>query len=113
MDVGALPDLGRLDHGALKALVVAQRESLDSRTQQVEHQMLDRCFPKCPLKNKWTLHVSVVDSKAVLLVPIIMEATYPRRYHRVSFEVAVTKEKNPARWNRKLTAAFSASAPML
>ena len=37
MDVGALPELDRLDNEALKALVVAQRESLDSHTQQVEH----------------------------------------------------------------------------
>ena len=27
--------------------------------------------------------------------------------------MAATKEENPARWNRKLTAAFSASAPTL
>ena len=37
MDVTALPDLDQLDHEALKALVVAQRDSLDSHTQQVEH----------------------------------------------------------------------------
>jgi transposase len=37
MDVAALPDLDQLDNEALKALVVAQRESLDSHTQQVEH----------------------------------------------------------------------------
>ncbi len=37
MDVTALPDLDRLDNEALKALVVAQRESLDSHSQQVEH----------------------------------------------------------------------------
>ena len=37
MDAGALPDLDRLDLEAFKALVVAQRESLDSHTQQVEH----------------------------------------------------------------------------
>jgi len=37
MDVVALPDLDQLDIEALKALVVAQCESLDSHTQQVEH----------------------------------------------------------------------------
>jgi transposase len=37
MDVVALPDIDQLDIEALKALVVAQRESLDSHTQQVEH----------------------------------------------------------------------------
>jgi hypothetical protein len=33
----ALPDLDQLDIDALKALVIEQRESLDSHTQQVEH----------------------------------------------------------------------------
>jgi transposase len=37
MDVASLPDLDQLDIDALKALVVAQRESLASHTQQVEH----------------------------------------------------------------------------
>lgn len=37
MAAAALPDLDQLDIEALKALVVAQRESLDSHTQQVEH----------------------------------------------------------------------------
>src|ERR1035441_10420012 len=37
MDVVALPDIDQLDIEALKALGVAQRESLDSHTQQVEH----------------------------------------------------------------------------
>jgi transposase len=37
MVAAALPDLDQLDIEALKALVVAQRESLDSHTQQVEH----------------------------------------------------------------------------
>jgi transposase len=44
MDVGALPDLDRLDNEALKALVVEQREqhlkALSSKTQQVEHLQL-------------------------------------------------------------------------
>ena len=68
---------------------------------------------KCPLKNKWTLYVSVICFKAVLPVPINMGATCPRRYPGVSFEVAVTKEEDPARWNRKLTTAFYANAPTL
>jgi hypothetical protein len=41
IDVGALPDLDRLDNEALKALVVEQREqhlkALSSKTQQIEH----------------------------------------------------------------------------
>ncbi len=37
MVAAALPDLDQLDIEALKALVVAQRESLDSHTRQVEH----------------------------------------------------------------------------
>lgn len=40
MVAAALPDLDQLDIEALKALVVAQRESLDSHTQQVEHLQL-------------------------------------------------------------------------
>jgi peptidoglycan hydrolase CwlO-like protein len=37
MVAAALPDLDQLDLEALKALVVAQHESLDSHSQQVEH----------------------------------------------------------------------------
>jgi transposase len=37
MVAAALPDLDQLDIDALKALVIEQRESLDSHTQQVEH----------------------------------------------------------------------------
>jgi hypothetical protein len=40
MATAALPDFDQLDIEALKALVVAQRESLDSHTQQVEHLQL-------------------------------------------------------------------------